>query len=137
MFNMREIICEIEINTSPETVFAFLTNFEAYPEFDPGIERVEITTPNKTGVGVKTHWTALRDGKAREWDEEVVGWRDDEYYAYRVGNREFPASHTVTKTETGSKLTYVNRFSDKGMSIDIVKKRMETLLEHVKKHLEK
>ncbi|MHA2407730.1 MAG: SRPBCC family protein [Candidatus Ranarchaeia archaeon] len=134
---MREIVCEIEISTPPEKVFAFLTNFEAYPEFDPGIEKVVITSPNKKGVGVKTHWTATRDGKTREWDEEVVGWRDNEYYAYRVGNREFPASHTITKIKTGSKITYTNRFSDDRMSIDIVKKRMETLLEHVKDHLEK
>jgi carbon monoxide dehydrogenase subunit G len=135
---MREITCEIEIDAPPETVFAFLTNFEAYPEFDPGIEKVVITSPNQTGVGVKTHWTATRDGKTREWDEEVVGWRDNEYYAYRVGNREFPASHTITKTDSGSKLTYVNRFSeDPKMSMDIVQKRMQTLLDHVKEHLER
>jgi len=134
---MREIICEIEIQASPEEIFSFLTNFEDYPRFDPGIDQVTVTSLKKRGIGVKTHWIATRDGQTREWDEEVVGWNQNAYYAYRVGNREFPASHTITKTATGSKLTYVNRFPDDQINLDQVKIRMETLLKHVKSHLEK
>ncbi len=133
---MREIVCEVEIAVPPHVVFSFLTDFEAYPKFDPGIDEVVITSSKRKGVGVKTHWKATRGGESREWDEEVVGWRENEYYAYKVGKREFPASHTITRTAEGSKLTYVNRFSDDHVNVDVVRKRMETLLDHVKKHLE-
>jgi|AntDeeMetagen681_2_1112603.scaffolds.fasta_scaffold00114_10 hypothetical protein len=35
---MDEIVTEIEINASPEAVWAVLTDFEAYPDWNPALE---------------------------------------------------------------------------------------------------
>ena len=47
--NMKEIYSEIEINASPEKVWAVLTEFAAFPEWNPFVKTIE----GKTDVGEK------------------------------------------------------------------------------------
>jgi len=133
---MKEIVSTIEINVTPSQLFSFMTDFEEYPKFDPGIEKVEIITPHKKGKGVKTLWTAVRDGQTKQWNEEVVEWKENEFYSYKVGKKEFPATHNISKTDNGSLLKYTNRFSDDMKNVEFVEKRMENFLTHVKKNAE-
>jgi uncharacterized membrane protein len=43
---MKEIHTEIEINAPAEKVWRVLTDFAAYPEWNPFVGRFQITSPN-------------------------------------------------------------------------------------------
>ncbi|MGE0080971.1 MAG: SRPBCC family protein [Thiohalomonadaceae bacterium] len=63
---MARVHDSIEIAVEPETVYAYWTQFEAYPEFLTGIEEVR-----DLGDG-RLHWRGFVNGNLREWETEVV-----------------------------------------------------------------
>jgi hypothetical protein len=58
---MKEYSATTTINASPETIWAILTNAPAYPEWDPGVDRIE----GQIAPGEKiTAYTKLSPGRA-------------------------------------------------------------------------
>lgn len=58
---MKEYSATIKIKASPETIWAILTNAPAYPEWDPGVDRIE----GRIAPGEKiTAYTKLSPGRA-------------------------------------------------------------------------
>jgi hypothetical protein len=58
---MKEYSATTMINTSPETIWAILTNAPGYPEWDPGVDRIE----GRIAPGEKiTAFTKLSPGRA-------------------------------------------------------------------------
>jgi hypothetical protein len=58
---MKEYSATTTIEASPETIWAILTNAAGYPEWDPGVDRVE----GRIALGEKiTAYTKLSPGRA-------------------------------------------------------------------------
>jgi hypothetical protein len=58
---MKEYSATTMINASPETIWAILTNASGYPEWDPGVDRIE----GRIAPGEKiTAFTKLSPGRA-------------------------------------------------------------------------
>ena len=58
---MKEYSATVKIKASPETIWAILTNAPAYPEWEPGVDRIE----GRIAPGEKiTAYTKLSPGRA-------------------------------------------------------------------------
>jgi hypothetical protein len=81
---MREIRDEIEIDAPPERVWAVLTDFESYPEWNPFVKHisgpvergakldVRIVPPGKKGMGFKPSVTAAEPHRELAWLGHVL-----------------------------------------------------------------
>ncbi len=58
---MKEFSATILIEASPETIWAILTDAPAYPEWDPGVDRIEGTIAANEKI---TAYTKLSPGRA-------------------------------------------------------------------------
>ena len=67
----------IEVELPVSTVYNQWTQFEEFPRFMEGVERV--TQLDDTRV----HWVAEIAGVRREWDAEIVGQQPDQRIAWR------------------------------------------------------
>ena len=91
----------IEIELPVSTVYNQWTQFEEFPQFMEGVERV--TQLDDT----RLHWVAEIAGAKREWDAEIVDQKPDQRIAWRsvdgAGN-----GGIVTFQPTGEAATRVN-----------------------------
>ncbi len=91
----------IEVDMPVSTVYNQWTQFEEFPRFMEGVERV--TQLDDT----RLHWVAEIAGAKREWDAEIVDQKPDERIAWRsidgAGN-----GGIVTFQPTGEAATRVN-----------------------------
>jgi hypothetical protein len=81
---MREIRDEVEIDAPPERVWAVLTDFRSYPQWNPfvtsiagRVERgakldVRIVPPGRRGMGFKPTVTAAEPGRELAWLGRVL-----------------------------------------------------------------
>jgi hypothetical protein len=81
---MREIRDEIEIKAPPERVWATLTDFRSYPEWNPFVTRisgqvetgarldVRIVPPGAKGMGFKPRVIAAEPGRELAWLGRVL-----------------------------------------------------------------
>jgi uncharacterized membrane protein len=68
----------IQINRSPQEVYAFWRDFQNLPRFMSNLESVQ-----NTGDG-RSHWVAIGPaGKRIEWDAEIVGEQQNSLIAWR------------------------------------------------------
>ena len=75
---MKTIEESIEIEVPVSTAYNQWTQFESFPEFMEGIERVE-----QKG-DTRLHWVAKIGGDKREWDAEITEQRPDERIAWKA-----------------------------------------------------
>jgi uncharacterized membrane protein len=87
-------------------VFDVVTDLELFAELDPPVLSCEITSENKRGVGVTSHWVAISDdlSKRIEWDEEIIHFEAPHQYAFRVtqGEEVYEGVHTLTENADGT-----------------------------------
>ena len=74
---MKTIEESIEIQVPVSTAYNQWTQFESFPQFMDGIERVQ----QKDDTHL--HWVAEIGGDTREWDAEITEQRPDERVAWR------------------------------------------------------
>ena len=74
---MSNIEQSIEVNVPVRTAYNQWTQFEEFPHFREGVEKV-IQLDNK-----RLHWVAEIAGKHREWDAEITEQLPDERVAWR------------------------------------------------------
>jgi carbon monoxide dehydrogenase subunit G len=139
----------IEIEASPEKVFAFITDMEKSNEVSKGFAEGEYTSKGPVGVGSTLHFVAKAGGQQAEFDMEVIEFEKNKKMSRRtVGASKFKmqGSSTLEPTAKGTKLTttmdYKLPYSILGKIIDKLKvskdmeKSMERTLRDMKKALE-
>jgi uncharacterized membrane protein len=75
---MKTIEESVEIEVPVSTAYNQWTQFESFPEFMEGVERVE-----QEG-DTMLHWVADVGGERREWDAEITEQHPDERIAWRA-----------------------------------------------------
>ena len=135
---MSTVEKSIEIELPVSTVYNQWTQFEEFPQFMEGVERV--TQLDDT----RLHWVAEIAGARREWDAEIVDQEPDRRIAWRsidgAGN-----GGVVTFQPTGASGTRVNlqmEFEPEGLAetigdkLGFVSKQAEGDLERFKSFME-
>ena len=146
---MGKLTKSIEIEASPEKVFAFILDSEKMNEINKGGPQMEPTTKGPDGVGSTSHWVAPIGEKKMEFDMEITEFVKNKKVATRtVGASKFKmtGSYVLEPTAKGTKLTfsvdYELPYSVLGKLVDKLKvgKEMEKgsgeAMEKVKKALE-
>jgi uncharacterized membrane protein len=81
---MKTIEESIEIQVPVSTAYNQWTQFESFPQFMAGIERVE--QKDETHL----HWVAEIGGNKREWDAEITEQHPDHRVAWRAIDQNGP-----------------------------------------------
>jgi uncharacterized membrane protein len=81
---MKTIEESIEIGVPVSTAYNQWTQFESFPRFMDGIERVE--QKNDT----RLHWVAEVGGETREWDAEITEQHPDHRIAWKALDEKGP-----------------------------------------------
>ncbi len=81
---MKTIEESIEIEVPVSTAYNQWTQFESFPEFMEGIERVE-----QKG-DTRLHWVAKIGGVKREWDAEITEQHPDHRVAWKALEQDGP-----------------------------------------------
>ena len=81
---MKTIEESIEIEAPLSTAYNQWTQFESFPQFMEGVERVE-----QKG-DARLHWVAEIGGEKREWDAEITEQHPDHRIAWKALDEEGP-----------------------------------------------
>ncbi len=81
---MKTIEESIEIEVPVSTAYNQWTQFESFPKFMDGVERVE-----QKG-DTQLHWVAKIAGEKREWDAEITEQHPDHRVAWKALNQQGP-----------------------------------------------
>ena len=104
----------ILINAPLETVFSVVADIQRMTEIDKGVQKVEILSQIKEGLGVRSRWTQMFDGKLIEWIEEIIEWDPPHRYSFAIlsENRKTEGTHLIESTGDGSstKLTFIETY---------------------------
>jgi uncharacterized protein YndB with AHSA1/START domain len=66
------IVSEVEIAVPPEQVFACVSDFERWPWYVPGLEKIEVLTVPATGPGSRARLEQIVEGRVFHAEEEVT-----------------------------------------------------------------
>jgi uncharacterized membrane protein len=135
---MSNIEQSIEVNVPVRTAYNQWTQFEDFPRFMEGVEKV-IQLDDK-----KLHWVAEIAGKNREWDAEITEQIPDERVAWRnidgATNAGVVTFHYID--ENKSKIMLQLEFEPEGLvekagdALGFVKTRTKGDLERFKQFIE-
>ena len=75
---MSQMNQTITINVPLQTAYNQWTQFESFPQFMSGVERVEQVSDTKT------HWVAKIMGVTREFDAEIIEQHPDEWISWKT-----------------------------------------------------
>ncbi|MFC9847977.1 SRPBCC family protein [Streptomyces sp. NPDC060223] len=87
---MSKIEESIEVDVAVSTAYNQWTQFEDFPQFMEGVERIEQRTPTLT------HWVTKVDGVGREFDAEITEQIPDERVAWTTVGGEVKQAGVVT-----------------------------------------
>jgi uncharacterized membrane protein len=74
------VLHSIDVAVPVSTAYNQWTQFETFPQFMQGVERVEQLTPTRT------HWVTSIGGATREFDAEITEQHPDERVAWTTEN---------------------------------------------------
>ena len=75
---MTQMNQSIEVDVSVQTAYNHWTQFESFPQFMSGVERIEQVSDNKT------HWVTKIMGVTREFDAEITEQHPDEWLRWKT-----------------------------------------------------
>ena len=147
---MGKLTKSIEIEASPEKVFAFIIDHKNMNEIYPkGGPQGEPTSKGPVGVGSTSHWVGTAGGTQQEFDMEITEFVKNKKIASRVigaSKLKGSFSYTLEPTAKGTKLTfsmdYKLPYSVLGKLVDKLKvskdieKNIGAMMEKAKKTLE-
>lgn len=81
---MKTIEESIDIDVPVATAYNQWTQFESFPDFMDGVERVEQETDTRL------HWVAEIAGSVREWDAEITEQHPDHRVAWKALDQDGP-----------------------------------------------
>ena len=74
------VVESIDVAVPVSTAYNQWTQFESFPQFMDGVERIDQVTPTKT------HWSTRIAGVQREFDAEITEQNPDERIAWTTSN---------------------------------------------------
>ena len=107
---MAKLTKSIEIEASPEKVFAFLTDIEKLNEIAKGDVEFKQTSKGPWKVGTTMHWISRQGGQKVDADMEVTEFeKNKKATVSTVGASKLKLKQTcaVEPTAKGTKLTYI------------------------------
>ena len=135
---MSQIEQSIEVNVPVRTAYNQWTQFEEFPQFMEGVEKV-IQLDDK-----RLHWSAEIAGQTREWDAEITEQIPDERVAWRnidgATNAGVVTFHYLDENQ--SKIMLQLEFEPEGLAekagdaLGLVKARTKGDLERFKSFIE-
>ncbi|MBB5937817.1 SRPBCC family protein [Streptomyces zagrosensis] len=137
---MSQVEESIEVNVPVRTVYDQWTQFETFPEFMGGVERIEQRTDTLT------HWVTKVNGVQREFDAEVTEQIPDERVAWTTVGGDVKQAGVVTfhrLDATTTKVMLQMKFDPDGMAesvgdkLGFVKRQATADLERFKTFIEK
>jgi carbon monoxide dehydrogenase subunit G len=144
-----KVVRSIEIEASPEKVFAFMCDMEKMNEITKGVEEAEYTSKGPVGVGSTRHVVGKAGRFKAEMDVEITEFEKNKKVSFHtIGASKVKAnvSQSFEPTAKGTKLTVTNDYevpySIIGKIVDKLKvqkdieKTMERNLKNIKKALE-
>jgi len=146
---VTKVTKSIEIEASPEKVFAFINDQEKMNELSKGFSEAEYTSKGPVGVGTTMHYVGKAGGSQAEWDmviTEFVKNKKVSMHTIGASKFKFQGSHILEPTAKGTKLTnsadYELPYSILGKIVNKlrvqkdIEKQMEKELMDLKKALE-
>ena len=134
---MAVIEKSIDIEVPVETAYNQWTQFEEFPQFMEGVERVRQLAPDRL------HWIADVGGRVKEWDARIVEQRPDERIAWRS---ESGAANdgivTFHRSGTGTRVNLSIEYEPEGFAehvgdaMGFMTRRVEGDLERFKEFIE-
>ena len=139
----------IEIEASPEKVFAFMCDMEKMNEVTKGVEEAEYTSKGPIGVGTTRHVVGKAGRFKAEMDVEITEFEKNKkvtFHTIGASKVKVNVSQSFEPTAKGTKLTITNDYEvpysilgklvDKIMVHRNIEKTMERTLRNMKKALE-
>jgi uncharacterized membrane protein len=127
----------IEIEVPVQTAYNQWTQFEQFPHFMEGVERVRQIAPDRL------HWVADIGGRVKEWDARIVEQKPDERIAWRsesgVANDGIVTFHP---TGSGTRIDLAVEYEPDGFTeaigdaLGFMSRRVEGDLERFKEFIE-
>jgi uncharacterized membrane protein len=135
---MSTVEQSIDVEVPLRTVYDQWTQFESFPQFMEGVERIDQVT------NTRTHWITKIGGVQREFDAEITEQHPDERVAWAAVDGPLQAG-VVTFARLDPARTRVNlhmEFAPEGVvekagdKLGIVQRRVKGDLERFKKYIE-
>ena len=127
----------IEIEVPVRTAYNQWTQFEQFPNFMEGVERVDQLTDDRL------HWVAEIDGRHKEWDARIVDQEPDQRIAWKS---ESGATNdgivTFHSAGTGTRINLAVEYEPDGFAEEVgdalgfMSRRVEGDLERFKEFIE-
>jgi uncharacterized membrane protein len=133
-----QVVQSIDVTVPVSTAYNQWTQFESFPQFMEGVERIEQLTPTRT------HWVTRIAGVERQFDAEITEQHPDERVAWRTDHGTHQAG-VVTFHRLDDKRTRVTLQMDhepEGLAekvadaLGVVQKRVAGDLRHFKEFIE-
>jgi uncharacterized membrane protein len=94
----KNVVESIDVAVPVTTAYNQWTQFESFPQFMDGVERIDQVTPTRT------HWSTNIAGVRREFDAEITEQNPDERIAWKTENGTHQAGvvtfHRIDDTTT-------------------------------------
>ena len=135
---MSQVQESIDVDVPVSTAYNQWTQFESFPRFMDGVERIDQVTPTRT------HWSTRIAGVQREFDAEITEQRPDERIAWTTENGTHQAGvvtfHRLDEATTRVTLQLDHEpegFVEKaGDALGIVQRRIKGDLKNFKQFIE-
>jgi uncharacterized membrane protein len=132
------VVESIDVAVPVNTAYNQWTQFESFPRFMDGVERIDQVTPTRT------HWSTRIAGVQREFDAEITEQRPDERIAWTTENGTHQAGvvtfHRLDEATTRVTLQLDHEpegFVEKaGDALGIVQRRIKGDLKNFKQFIE-
>ncbi|GAA3506336.1 SRPBCC family protein [Streptomyces prasinosporus] len=137
---MSQVEESIEVDVPVRTAYNQWTQFESFPEFMDGVERIEQRTDTLT------HWVTRVGGVEREFDAEITEQIPDERVAWTTVNGEAKQAGVVTfhrLRDTTTKVMLQMDFDPQGVAesvgdkLGFVKRQVNGDLKRFKEFIER
>jgi len=134
-----QVLDSIDVDVPVSTAYNQWTQFETFPKFMEGVERIDQITPTKT------HWVTKIAGVEREFDAEITEQHPDERVAWTTENGTHQSGvvtfHRISDTTTRVTLQLDHDpqglLETVGDALGIVQRRVKGDLENFKSFIEK
>ncbi|MFQ6085182.1 MAG: SRPBCC family protein [Candidatus Bathyarchaeia archaeon] len=144
----------LEIKAPVEKVWAFMTDWDRYPEWTKSVEKFEITSKQRSGVGMTSHEVGVLAGRGRyDIHSEATEFVENRIIAWcvvsgdKLVRKGTKVSWMMKPTKVGTQLTYSSDYevpySIFGKIIERLifrgrfEKQLESWMENIKRLVEK
>ncbi len=135
---MSTVEKSVEVDVPVSTAYNQWTQFESFPQFMDGVERIDQLSPTKT------HWVTRIAGVQREFDAEITEQHPDERVAWTTENGTHQAGvvtfHRISDTTTRVTLQLDHEpqglVEKAGDALGIIQRRIRGDLANFKKFIE-